>query len=316
MSSSTGIEALRSSYCRTNKIPICCPLCDGSVSLPFTRADRHDLGLNVVMCERCGMGMISPRPESAWFDQFYRNDFWPVYIGSRFKDLDDMYVQDQCTERSRQIFEAIAPTLRSSSPKNYLDIGCGQGAMLVEFRKRYPTATCVGVEPSPDAAAFCFHRHGLKVEARPWDSLPTDAAPGPFDLITLIHVLEHVLDPVGVLTQAVDRLSRNGLIYIEVPDLLSERWSGKDFFHIAHIWYFHEIALRNLFLRCGLELVKITRGAADIWSWAIGFIGKKSFNKPQGPEAVPVAPSTIKERLRNHVAVRVPPLVERHFRND
>lgn len=259
--------------------------------------------LHVVMCQQCGMGMISPRPDSAWFDQFYRKDYWPVYLGSRFKDLDDMYIQDQCAERSRQIFEAIDVNFRYS-PRNYLDVGCGQGAMLVEFRRRCPTAPCLGVEPSPDAAAFCFRRHGLEVEPRPWNSLQREELRGPFDLITLVHVLEHVLDPVDVLTRAVDRLSPNGLIYVEVPDLLSERWSGKDFFHIAHVWYFHETALRNLFLRCGLEVIDVIHGAADIWSWAIGFVGQKSLRGPQPPEGVPLAPSDFEDRLRDHLSLR------------
>ena len=111
----SGLDAFRSSYHLTKKIPICCPICGRHALLPFSHGDRHDLGLNIVMCEWCGMGMISPRPEAVWFDQFYRNDFWPVYIGSRFKDLDDMYIQDQCAERSKQIFEAINPKL--SPPK-------------------------------------------------------------------------------------------------------------------------------------------------------------------------------------------------------
>jgi 2-polyprenyl-3-methyl-5-hydroxy-6-metoxy-1,4-benzoquinol methylase len=258
--------------------------------------------------------MISPRPESAWFDEFYRKDYWPVYISSRFKDLDDMYIQDQCDERSRQIFEAIHPKLRYA-PKNYLDVGCGQGAMLAEFRRRYPAATCVGVEPSADAAAFCFHRHGLQVNSCSWTLLDAEELQGPFDVITLIHVLEHVLDPVDVLTRAVDRLSPNGLIYVEVPDILSERWTGKDFFHIAHVWYFHETALRNAFFRCGLEVMDVIRGAADIWSWAIGFVGQKSLKKPQPPEAIPEATRDIKERLRAHVAAHgtVPRTPARRF---
>ena len=173
--------------------------------------------------------------------------------------------------------------------------------MLAEFRRRYPTVTCVGVESSPDAAAFCLRRHGLQVASRPWQSIDAEELPGSFDLITLIHVLEHVPDPVGMLMRAVNRLSPNGLIYIEVPDLQSERWSGKDFFHIAHVWYFHEVALRNLFLRCGLKIIDVTRGAADIWSWAIGFVGQKNLINPLPTEAIPAVTEDLKEHLRDHV---------------
>lgn len=218
-----------------------------------------------------------------------------------------MFTADRCVERAEQIFNAIDDNF-PQAPKNYLDVGCGQGAMIAEFRKRYPTAQCIGVEPSADAADFCRRRHGVRVEALQWDSLDSDMLPGPFDVITLIHVLEHVVDPVDVLTKAVDRLSSNGRIYVEVPDLLSDRWSGKDFFHIAHVWYFHELALRNLFLRCGLDVTAVTRGAAEVWPWAIGFVGKASMKGPQPAEAVPKVPMNFNHGLRSHLASRDVPV--------
>jgi SAM-dependent methyltransferase len=303
----TNIEALRESFSQQFKLSVCCPLCGGDKNLPLTNLDRHDLGLNVIACRHCGMGMMSPRPTSKWFDEFYENHYWPIYISSRFQDLSEMYVKDDCVERAEQIFTAITPSFQQA-PSSYLDVGCGQGAMLAEFRKRYPTAVYVGVEPSPDAAEFCRRYHGLTVEVVEWNSLDADKIPGPFDLITLIHVLEHVLDPVGVLTRAVRRLSEKSLIYVEVPDLLSDEWSGKDFFHIAHVWYFHELALRNLFTRSGLDVVSITRGAAEVWPWAIGLVGQRSTKGPQPPEAVPGASEEFKLRLSEHVVGRQLPV--------
>jgi SAM-dependent methyltransferase len=269
----------------------------------IAKSDRHNLGLRIVMCRRCTMAMVRPRPDDDWFNQFYRDQFWPLYIGSRFTDLDDMYVLDQCAERSHQIWDAIVPFL-NFSPKNYLDIGCGQGAMLAEFRTRYPNASCNGVEPSVDAAEFCFSRHGFRVNTAACDSLSAGDLPGSFDVITLIHVLEHVLSPVDVLARAVQRLSDDGFIYVEVPDLLSDRWSGKDFFHIAHVSYFNELALRNLFLRCGLEIFGVVRGAAEVWPWAIGFVGRKASRVSYRSKELPVAPEQFIKRVRHHLDSR------------
>jgi ubiquinone/menaquinone biosynthesis C-methylase UbiE len=303
-----SVEALRVSFHQASKSSVCCPLCRGNKTLPLTNLDRHDLGLNVVACRRCGLGMISPRPKPHWFDEFYENNYWPVYISSRFNDLDEMYIEDQCGARAEQIFTTITPSFQQA-PSSYLDIGCGQGAMLAEFRKRYPTASFVGVEPSPHAAEFCRRRHGINIEVVHWNTLNAAELPGPFDLITLIHVLEHVLDPVDVLSRAVNRLSKTGLIYVEVPDLLSDHWSGKDFFHIAHVWYFHESALRNLFLRCGLNVVSVTRGAAEVWPWAIGFVGQRSRNGPELSETVPSAPAEFRFRLKEHMLSRQRPVM-------
>lgn len=302
-SGSNYLETLHASFRLATKVGINCPLCDRSKMSAIANSDRHDLGLRIVLCRRCAMAMLSPRPDADWFDQFYRNYFWPLYVGSRFTDLHDMYVRDRCAERSHQIWDAIEPIL-NFSPKNYLDVGCGQGAMLAEFRSRYPDSACDGVEPSVDAAEYCFTRHGFRIKTRSWDSLSVRDLPGPFDLVTMIHVLEHVLNPVDVLARAVQRLSDQGFIYAEVPDLLSDRWSGKDFFHIAHVSYFHETALRNLFLRCGLEVVAVVRGAAEVWPWAIGFVGRKSSTIPYRSEEVPVAPRDFENRVKQHLESR------------
>ncbi len=300
---SNYLETLRTSFQRATKVDIDCPLCGGFEMSTIVSSDRHDLGLRIVMCQRCAMAIVSPRPIDAWFEEFYRDHFWPLYIGSRFANLDDMYIRDQCAERSSQIWNTIQPFL-TSSPKNYLDVGCGQGAMLAEFRSRYPNSRCNGVEPSVDAAEYCFRRHGLRIEKRPWDSLSVGDLPGSFDLVTMIHVLEHVLSPVDVLERAVSRLSENGFIYVEVPDLLSDRWSGKDFFHIAHVCYFHETALRNLFLRCGLEVVAVIRGAAEVWPWAIGFLGRKSSTIACPSEEL-LSSGDFRNRVKHHLDSRL-----------
>ena len=297
------LETLRASFRRAAKVNVNCPLCCGSKMTTIANSDRHDLGLLIVLCRRCAMAMVSPRPDAIWFSQFYRDHFWPLYVGSRFTDLDDMYVRDQCAERSHQIWDAIEPILKFS-PQNYLDVGCGQGAMLAEFRSRFPDAACDGIEPSVDAAKYCFARHGFQIKTRAWDSLGEGDLPGPFDLVTIIHVLEHVLDPVVVLAQAVERLSDNGFIYVEVPDLLSDRWSGKDFFHIAHVSYFHEISLRTLFLRCGLEVISVVRGAAEVWPWAIGFVGRKRSTISYRSEEIPVVSREFRDLVKYHVDSR------------
>lgn len=303
----SDVEALRQSFREQVKLGVCCPLCGGTRSFPLTHSDRHDLGLGVIACDHCAMGMISPRPVSAWFDEFYRRYYWRIYISSRFKDLSEMYVVDQCDERAKQIFNAITPHL-CEAPNSYLDVGCGQGAMIAEFRKRYPSGNYVGVDPSRDAAEFCRQHHGITIEVVERNSLDADGIRRQFDLITLIHVLEHVLDPVGVLSRAVEGLSDVGLIYVEVPDLLSKEWSGKEFFHVAHIWYFHDFALRNLFTRVGLDVVSIIRGAAEVWPWSIGFVGQRNTRGPQPPAGVLGTSDEFKLGLRRHVVGRQFPL--------
>ncbi|WP_241002282.1 class I SAM-dependent methyltransferase, partial [Pseudomonas viridiflava] len=42
-----------------------------------------------------------------------------------------------------------------------------------------------------------------------------------FDTITMLNILEHVVDPVGVLEKAAGLLSENGVLLIHVPNALA-----------------------------------------------------------------------------------------------
>ncbi|GAH07136.1 unnamed protein product, partial [marine sediment metagenome] len=84
---------------------------------------------------------------------------------------------------------------------------------------------------------------GLKV----FESLDSMKAAGEreFDLISMIHVLEHIPDPVGYLEQLRDNyLTPQGRILIEVPNLFAH-----DSFEIAHLTSFSRHSL--------VEVVKI-----------------------------------------------------------
>lgn len=77
-----------------------------------------------------------------------------------------------------------------------LDAGCGTGRNLLEFGS---LGDASGVDPSPDAVAFC-HRRGLDgVRLGGLEALPFEA--GEFDLLLASDVLEHVEDDRGALRE-------------------------------------------------------------------------------------------------------------------
>lgn len=272
----------------------------------FLRGDRHQLGLETACCRHCGMVLIAERPEDPWFDEFYARSYWPLYVGQRFEGAEDMFVRDRCAERAREILDGIHPSLPVTID-SALDVGCGQGGVLAELRRRYPNAVLDGIEPSRESTLFCSEKHGIDVTHGRWEALERDRLPGPYDLITMVHVVEHVLDPVAGLTRAVERLAEDGRVYVEVPDLLSNRWRGLAFFHIAHVWCFAELSLRNLFSRAGLEVLSVHRGLAAHWPWAVGAVGRKSLRARIDASAVPAAPRGYRRELEAHVLARCAP---------
>src|SRR5436190_24284670 len=76
--------------------------------------------------------------------------------------------------------------LTLSSKTKLLDVGCGTGAILETFSKKYDA---YGQDVSPQAVDFCKKRGIVNVVQGTLDKLPDSYRN--FELITLLDVLEH-----------------------------------------------------------------------------------------------------------------------------
>lgn len=96
-----------------------------------------------------------------------------------------------------------------------LDIGCGNGAFLRAFGSVYPNWSMTGLELND--------RNRSVVEAIPGVERlhvgPIESLSGQFNLITLIHALEHIPNPTRFLSSLREKLLPGGILLIEVPNL-------------------------------------------------------------------------------------------------
>jgi SAM-dependent methyltransferase len=94
-----------------------------------------------------------------------------------------------------------------------LDVGCGNGATIRAFGRVAPDWTKAGTEF--DA------KYRAEVESipntEPLHVGPVETVPGSFDGITMVHVLEHIVDPIEMLKTLRGKLAPGGLLLIEVP---------------------------------------------------------------------------------------------------
>jgi 2-polyprenyl-6-hydroxyphenyl methylase/3-demethylubiquinone-9 3-methyltransferase len=110
-----------------------------------------------------------------------------------------------------------------------LDIGCGTGFLLERLAERGFTG--VGVDLSPESVEIARAR---LAEIGAADRLSAevgsayDPPDGPFDLVTVTDVLEHLEDPRACLTAARERLAPGGVVVVSTPNRLSlhgaRRW--------------------------------------------------------------------------------------------
>jgi len=97
------------------------------------------------------------------------------------------------------VVEALLARTSLPSGPRILDAGCGTGGHLDRYSR---IGSVTGVDPSPEAVAFCRERGFDSVERAGLESLPFDD--DRFDLIAATDVLEHVAEE----RQALDELRR------------------------------------------------------------------------------------------------------------
>ena len=118
--------------------------------------------------------------------------------------------------RSERIIRALTRSASVSSPARgrLLDVGCGNGAFLAAWSRLVPGWSLCGSEVDD--------KHRTQIEAiagvERLHTGPLGEIPGEFDLISMIHVLEHIPAPVRFLARLRRKLRPGGLLLVEVPD--------------------------------------------------------------------------------------------------
>lgn len=213
--------------------------------------------LDFLQCRSCGFIF---RPEL---------DTTAVYEGGEYEARDfaaDYAVEQTVDERRTNAQVRLTWLLQHARRGRLLDVGAAGGAFVLEAREAGFDA--FGVEPAP---AFARHaREVLGVDVRDGRVEDLDVAGGTLDVATLWHVLEHVPEPAGTLEVLRDRLRRDGLLVIEVPNVASvaAQRMGLAWTHLdaeVHVSQFTPRTLRTLLERAGFAIEQLTTVAHGIY---------------------------------------------------
>jgi len=161
-----------------------------------------------------------------------------------------------------------------------LDIGCGKGSFLTGFSQARPGWAYVGVEPSREEAGIARRNPMFEIHEGMFGGADTGAQP--FDLVAIMHVLEHVSDPPAVIARMHDTLKPGGLAFIEVPHTLDLNMFY-DLLLFEHLFHFTPQTLSWHLERQGFDIV-----AADTSSsyGALRMVARKR-TSPGHPPSLP-----------------------------
>jgi 2-polyprenyl-3-methyl-5-hydroxy-6-metoxy-1,4-benzoquinol methylase len=189
---------------------------------------------------------------------------------SFYENLEDAEYETGRSERGLQARKLLDLLPGARKDERLVDVGAGSGILVEQALGMGYLAE--GVEPSrwlrEQAVAHKLPVH-LGVFPHP------DIEPG-VDVVTMVDVIEHVSNPVELLTAACQCMGDDAVGLIVTPDVdsLAARFLGKRWWHfrIAHIGYFNK---RNLLLalqRAGLESVKVGR---PTWYFTVGYLWER-----------------------------------------
>ena len=202
-----------------------CPVCDSSDSW-LRRSDVMDLEyfvqpdpvLTVRRCAHCGSEFLYPRPTERELPAFYP----PSYHAYNEDHGRLASALVGVRARSRARFYA---GLLSNRHGRLFDVGTGDCRHFDELRQ-FCDLECAGIEIQPDIAAKGRARGYRVLEGTLEEADLTDHI-GRYDIVSMNHVLEHVIHPRVALERAFQLLLPGGHLVGQLPTVSS--WEAQIF---------------------------------------------------------------------------------------
>lgn len=153
--------------------------------------------------------------------------------------------------RQRIVLDLLASGDPGRNARTLLDVGCGTGAFLKAASERYEVW---GTDVSPLAIEYARKRSMTKLHCGTLDDIPFGDKR--FDRLTLLDVIEHVEDDVGLLRQAKGLMAPDGKMIVTVP-AHPWLWSRHDELN-HHKRRYTRAHLANSLRGAGLRIEKIS----------------------------------------------------------
>lgn len=176
-----------------------CPICGGKGEFEIA-ARSNDGGKKFIIqmysCTVCGTTYHNPRMTKESLDKYYMSG---KYRSERI-GKDNVEKKEFTSLKRVEYFRDIL----KFKVNRYLDVGCGLGLLVRDFEKGYGCeAIGFDIFQHPDAVAPI-------VTSR-------EEVEGKFELITCLHLMEHLYDPLEMMHWLESKLADDGILYFEIP---------------------------------------------------------------------------------------------------
>ena len=234
-----------------------CPVCASTHFTPTLSCNDYTVSgenFQILVCNTCELEFTSPRPEDSLLGNYYKSEDYISHSNTKKGFISKLYH----IVRNHTLSSKLKLVSKYVSRGTILDYGCGTG-MFLDVCKEAGWKT-YGCEPDSDASLIASS-FGLTVFFSK-DDIKTKLGGQKFDVITMWHVLEHVVDLNETLSFFKDHLTENGVLVIAVPNHRSfdalyykEHWAAYDL--PRHLYHFHRDTMQRLLSRFDFSLLKV-----------------------------------------------------------
>ena len=206
---------------------------------------------NLYHDEELDMLITYPQPSLENLGKYYESVDYISHTDSKRSLFEKCYhfIKSIALKNKLNLVNSLQPTKGS-----ILDIGAGTGDFLSVVKEN--GWNTIGVEPSEKAKAIAQKKGVSFVEQT------SELENNSFDVITMWHVLEHVPNLDNQIKELKRLLKPNGSLIIAVPNFKSfdakqygNFWAAYDV--PIHFWHFSKTAIKKLFTKEDMELVKV-----------------------------------------------------------
>ena len=227
---------------------IACPLCGSGQTAFFLHKNKCD----VYSCNLCQSRFVYPVPDSS---SVYSEDYFSgASNGFGYTNY------DADKQAMVPVFEGYMKHIIALRPGRgaLFDIGAATGFFLA-IAARFGFSVS-GVEISA-YAADAARKKGIDVTTGTLVDLPKES--GPYDVVTMLDVIEHLSDPCAELARVHAFLKPGGILIINTPDagslyarLLGSHWHL--FVPPEHLVYFNRHSMRTALEQTGYRVISIS----------------------------------------------------------
>lgn len=228
-----------------------CIVCNGQSFYKYCSIEkgRYD----VMICKNCSLTFLKPQPTYKELEDFYRKKYRQKYSTSEVVTKDILFHEQ---ERANRVLKIMKNYIKNSN--TIIDIGCSTGKLLENLKLNFSNLNLYGIELNDNYRKYIIEK---KIAKNITDDNIYLYGGGmnkeKFDNVFLVHVLEHLNNPIKALENIWNILKNDGYFYVEVPNLYTPYANlKKNYFAIYHLFYFNEDTLKDLLEISGFKIVE------------------------------------------------------------